>query len=203
MSSSRCTFPALSLTLLWGTLLLPTVFLPPAIALDCDQIGKLIPQDSLCRESFLPNLTIQTGNRRPSRSPGIITAETLTSNGLQPFQGTWKFDFEKTMEAYRESPDYNPEDDFGALSGLLNLMFGMVSLTISDNQLQIGVTGSEEVTIIDCEVTSSSATAAIARCTKDGDTQTMKFENTLPGEYMKFNVLGEDECPYCIWRKVN
>jgi hypothetical protein len=179
-----------------------------AIALECQEMGELAQYDSRCWDSLPPNMSPKAGNNTgnnssPSSSPAMTTGTTAGDDGLQAFQGTWKFDYEKTMESYRNSPDYNPEDDFEALSGLLNLMFGMVSLKISGNQLQMGVTGSDEVTKIDCDVTSSTATVVMAQCTKDGDTKTIQFENILPGQYMKFYAVGENECPDCIWRRVN
>lgn len=201
MSSSRCTFPALPLTLLWGTLLLPIVISPPAIALECQEMGELAQYDSRCWNSLPSDMTPKAGNGDSNSPPGMTTGN--AGNGLQAFAGTWKFDYEKTMEGYRQSPDYNSEEDFEELSGLLNFMFSMVSLKISGNQLQMGVTGSDEVTMVNCDVTSSTATVVMAQCTKDGDTKTIKFENILPGQYMKFNAVEEDECPYCIWRRVN
>jgi hypothetical protein len=123
-------------------------------------------------------------------------------NGLQAFQGTWKFDYEKTMADYRQSPEYKPEEDIEALSGLLNFMFGMVSLKITGNQLQMSVAGTGEVTTIDCKVDSSTATVVMAQCTKEGDTKTIKFENVLPGQFMRFSAVGENDCPYCVWRRV-
>ncbi|MCT0252709.1 hypothetical protein KQ311_02415 [Synechocystis sp. CS-94] len=177
-----------------GTLVISS----PAIALDCAEMGELAQYDSRCWENLPPTMAPKAGNNSTNAPPNAILG-----NGLQAFQGTWKFDYEKTMEAYRQSPDYRPEEDIEALSGLLNLMFGMVSLKISGNQLQMGVADSSEViTTIDCQVDSATATVVTAQCTKEGDTKTIKFENVLPGQYMRFNAVGENDCPYCTWRRV-
>jgi len=204
MSNPLRPFSPLTLSLLWGTLLSPlTLPVPPAIALDCAEMGELAQYDSRCWDSLPAHMSPKAGNSSPSSSPsGVATPG--TGNGLQAFQGTWKFDYEKTMEGYKQSPDYDPADseELEALSGLLNFMFGMVSLKISGNQMEMSVTGSDEVARANCEVTSSSGSVVMAQCTKDGDTQTIKFENVEPGQYMKFNAVEGDQCPYCIWRRV-
>ncbi|WLT38569.1 hypothetical protein NON20_01585 [Synechocystis sp. B12] len=180
-----------------GTLVISS----PAIALDCAEIGALAQRNSRCWES-LPSIMGPKADNGDPHSPSTTPAIDA-GDGLQPFQGVWKFDYEKTMEAHRESPDYKPEEDMEALSGLLNLMFGMVSLKISGNQLQMAATDSNEViTTIDCRVDSTTATMVTAQCTKEGDTKTIKFENVLPGQYMRFNAVGENDCPYCTWRRV-
>ncbi|WP_228017242.1 hypothetical protein [Synechocystis sp. LEGE 06083] len=173
----------------------------PAIALDCAEMGELAQYDSRCWESLPPTMAPKAGNSSPSSPLSGGLGATL-GNGLQAFQGTWKFDYEKTMADYRQSPEYKPEEDIEALSGLLNFMFGMVSLKIAGNQLQMSVAGTGEVTTIDCQVNSSTVTVVIAQCTKEGDTKTIKFENVLPGQYMKFGAVGENDCPYCVWRRV-
>ncbi|MBE9175907.1 hypothetical protein IQ225_12465 [Synechocystis salina LEGE 06155] len=182
------------LSVLVGTLAIPT----PAIALDCAEMGELAQYDSRCWESLPPTMAPKAGNSSP---PSAGPSPAL-GNGLQAFQGTWKFDYEKTMADYRQSPEYKPEEDIEALSGLLNFMFGMVSLKITGNQLQMSVAGTGEVTTIDCQVDSSTTTVVMAQCTKEGDTKTIKFENVLPGQYMRFNAVGENDCPYCVWRRV-
>ncbi|QUS62469.1 hypothetical protein IQE94_08450 [Synechocystis sp. PCC 7339] len=176
----------------------PLAMSSPAIALDCSKMGELAQYDSRCWESLPPTMAPKAGN---SSSPSGRPNSAL-GNGLQAFQGTWKFDYEKTMEGYRKSPEYKPEEDIEALSGLLNFMFGMVSLKIVGNQLQMSVAGTGEVTTIDCQENSSTATVVMAQCTKEGDTKTIKFENVLPGQYMRFSAVGEDDCPYCVWRRV-
>lgn len=164
-------------------------------------MGGLAQSDFRCGESLPPTMGPKADSSRSDGSS--VTPNSDLNNGLQAFQGTWKFDYEKTMEAHRESPDYKPKEDMEALSGLLNLMFGVVSLKISGNQLQMSAADSNEViTTIDCEVDSATATVVTAQCTKDGETKTIKFENILPGQYMRFNAVGENDCPYCTWRRV-
>lgn len=182
-------FSPLSALILVASTLVGGLLVPITVnALDCQQMGELARYDSRCWEMLPP----QSGSQNTAQSPG----------GLGQFQGTWQFDYDKTMEAYRQSPDYKPEEDIAELGPLLNLMFGMLYLKIDGNQLLMGTQGSDEVNRADCQVTSATANGVLADCSKDGDTKTLRFTSVVPGQYMTFSAIGEEECAHCMWRRV-
>ena len=158
-------------------------------AFDCSELGALAQYDPRCSEVI---------SKPDSPSPPGAPA-TSPSKGMDPFQGVWRVSYERSLAAFKQSPEYSPEQ-FEAMPPMARLFLEKMEARITGNDITLSMPGSQEIAI-SCAVTQVFDTTTFANCTAKGQTVEVAFK-LIDGEYMNCKLSNSDDADYLIWKRI-
>jgi|GEM_PF-5620105 len=158
-------------------------------AFDCSELGTLAQYDPRCSEAI----------SKPDSPSSPVAPAPSPADGMKPFQGRWRVSYERSLAAFKQSPEYSPEQ-FETMPPMARLFLEKMEARITGNEIALSMPGAQEIAI-SCAVTQVSETTTLANCTAKGKTVEVAFK-LIDGEYMNFRLSNSDDADYLIWKRV-
>ena len=159
-------------------------------AFDCSELGTLAQYDPRCSEAI----------SKPDSPSSPVSPATSPADGMKPFQGLWRVSYEQSLAAFKQSPEYSPEQ-FEAMPPMARLFLEKMEARITGNEIALSIPGAAQAIAISCAVTRVSEATTFANCTSKGQTVEVAFK-LIDGEYMNFKLSNSDDADYLIWKRI-
>ena len=118
---------------------------------------------------------------------------------MSSFAGLWEVDFDRTMEAVRQSPKYT-EDMAEDMPEIVKRMMSKMKIQLTDTAM-VSLFGSNSMAI-PFTVTSATADHVTATVQEGGQVATLDFF-LIDQKYMTFKSSVSDDMHFYIWKKVD
>jgi hypothetical protein len=116
---------------------------------------------------------------------------------MSKFLGSWRVDFERTMEEAKKSPKYSAKDA-KRLPTIIKKMMEMMAIKLADGSMSYA-RGSRETTI-PYRVKTASGNSATVACSHGDKSFDVRF-TLIDGKYMNFKSAASDDMDYYIWKR--
>lgn len=117
---------------------------------------------------------------------------------INTFAGLWEVDFDRTMEAAKQSPKYN-EAEAERLPEMIKRMMGMMKIELTSSEM-IYRRGTKEVAIPFGVSASDGTTVTVTA--KQGEVEVTVVFTRLEEDGMSFKSSATDDMDYYVWRRV-
>lgn len=116
---------------------------------------------------------------------------------IESFTGLWEVDFDRTMEAAKQSPKYDPAEA-ERMPDMIKRMMGKMKIRLTGTEM-VYLRGSREMALPFS--VSAADEASLTLGVKQGDQEATIVLNLIDGEFLNFKSSGSDDMDYYIWRK--